>query len=97
MRNKLNTIAAASNQIWEHITSETQIIIEKIDGDVAYCALMNGSKVGKLKVVVPTTKFMCWGNRGMAHVRNRKGRPLKAGLPASYGTFNTRNDNLGAK
>lgn len=97
MQNKLNTIVAAPNQIWEHIVTGTQVIIERIDGDNAYCALMNGTKVGNLKVFVPVTKFMCWGDRGMAHIRNRKGRPLKVGTPNSYGTFNPRRANLGAK
>lgn len=95
-REKLNTFATAPNQIWKHIVTDINVIIERVEGDYAYCALMDEPKVGKLKVVIPVVKFMHWGNRGFAHVRTRKGKALKGSPVDAYGIYNPRKKNLGA-
>lgn len=93
---KLNTLAPAPKQIWEHITTGEQVLILQIEGDQAFCAALSDGKVSSLRVVVPVDKFKCWGNRGMMFVTNRKGKLPKVGNMDEYGVFNPRNANLGA-
>ena len=72
-----------------------QLLIINIKNDTALCAVLDMGKVSKLRVVVPVSKFMFWGNRGMFMTGTRKGK-----LPApgkSAGAYNTRNMALGAK
>lgn len=97
-REKLNTIVIAPKQIWEHIRTEQQLLVLHVEESekLAYCAMLEDNKITKLRVLVPLQKLMCWGNRGMMHVTNRKGKLPKLGDMGAYGAYNPRNANLGA-
>lgn len=95
-REKLNTIQPAPKQIWEHIKTEQQVLVLHVEADEAYCAILADNKVTRMRVNIPAKKLMCYGNRGMMHVTNRRGKLPKLGDLAAYGVFNPRNVNLGA-
>lgn len=96
-REKLNTITPAPKQIWEHVTTGQQVLVLQVEDDTSFCAFLNDDgRVTNLRVAVPNDKLKCYGNRGMAHVTNRKGKLPKLGDMAAYGEFNPRNTYLGA-
>ena len=95
-REKLNTIKVAPKQIWEHIRTEQQLLVIEVEGDEAFCAALDDNKVTRQRVIVPVKKLMCYGNRGMMFVTNRRGKLPKLGDLTHYGKFNSRNTNLGA-
>lgn len=95
-KEKLNTIQPAPKQVWEHIATGQQVLVLHVEDDMAYCAFMDGNKVTPRRVAMPVTKLRCYGNRGMSHVTNRKGKLPKLGDMSEYGVFNSRNENLGA-
>lgn len=95
-REKLNTLAPAPKQVWEHINTGDQVLVLQVENDIAYCAYLEDGKVTPMRVAVPVTKLRNYGNRGMAFVVDRKGKLPKVGPMDAYGTFNTRNANLGA-
>jgi len=95
-REKLNTIVPAPKQIWEHITTGKQLLVLHVEDKFAYCALLEDNKVTKRRVTVPVKNLKCYGNRGMMHVTNRKGKLPGMGDLSKYGDYNARRDNLGA-
>ena len=95
-REKLNTISPDPQQIWEHIRTEQQLLVLHVEGDEVFCAILDNNKVTRQRVIVPVKKLRCYGNRGMMHVTNRRGKLPKLGDLSKYGEFNPRNTNLGA-
>lgn len=92
----VNNIPVEPNGIWEHIKTGHQILVIKVVNDDAYCALMDGTRVSKKRVVIPVKKIKFWGNRGFGHIRVRKGKGVKFGKAEQYGAYNPRNAELGA-
>lgn len=95
MATKLNTTVPAPRQVWEHFKTERQLLIIKINQGSALCALMDGPKVSKKRVIVPVSKFMFWGDRGMFIAYTRQGRLPSPGKHA--GVYNIRHAYLGAQ
>lgn len=94
---KLNDEIPQPRGVWEHVVTETKLMVLSVREGVAYCALMNGPKVTRARVAVPAIKLKNWGNRGFAHMYVRKGGMPKLGDTAAYPAFNARRANLGAK
>lgn len=95
-REKLNTIDPAPKQIWEHVTTGQQVLVLQVEDENVYCAYLQDGKVTNMRVVVPSKRLRCYGNRGMMHVTNRKGKLPKLGDMSAYGTYESRRENLGA-
>ena len=91
----LNKDVPAPRQIWEHYKTGLQLLIINIKNDTALCAILNHAGVTSFRVIVPTSKFMFWGNRGLFLVRIRAGKLPTPGRKA--GVYTTRNVYLGAK
>lgn len=92
---RLNKDVPAFKQVWEHYKTGVQLLILNIKNETALCALIVRGEVTKLRVIVPVSNFMFWGNRGMFLVAKHTGRMPTKGKNA--GVYNTRNVNLGAK
>lgn len=75
---RVNTIAVATKQIWEHITSHTRVLVLAIENDMALCALLADGGDTRKRVRIPVLKFVNRGNRGFVHIETRKGSMPKA-------------------
>lgn len=92
---RLNTDIPAPRQIWEHYKTGLQLLIINIKNDSALCAVLDHAGVSSRRVIIPTSKFMFWGNRGLFFVRLRSGKLPTPGKKA--GVYSTRNYLLGAR
>lgn len=95
-REKLNTLAPAPKQVWEHVNTGGQVLVLQVENDIAYCAYLEDGKATPMRVAVPVKKLRCYGNRGMSFVADRKGKLPKVGAMDAYGEYNPRAVNLGA-
>jgi len=89
-----NTRVPGPGDLWRHIASDATLLVLTSDGVGAQCAIMNGPKVGPLRVEVPVKKMKSYGNRGFEFLRKRKGKTPKVAEDAGF--YDPRIKNLGA-
>jgi len=87
-----------TRQIWKHMATQISVLVVSITHDgTAMCRIMNGPRLTRLKVRMPATKLRDYGNRGFRQCQTRKGQLPVLGRLATYGEYNPRAENLGAK